>query len=133
MTLKVMQWNAEGLMKKPPELEYRMNKDNIDICCVQKKNHLQKDKTFNVRGYQCFRTDRREDRRKGGIIPLIKSNIKYVLHVAKECIPKGTRKDYKPYWNEDLNNKHNELTTARNLANLAPSIENITTLKQNQC
>ena len=40
------------------------------------------------------------------------------------------RKDYKPYWNEDLNNKHDELTTARNLADVAPSIENNTALKQ---
>ena len=54
----------------------------------------------------------------------------YVLQAAKECIPKGARKDYKPYWNEDLNNKHNELTTARNLADVVPSIENNTALKQ---
>ena len=53
-----------------------------------------------------------------------------VLQAAKECIPKGARKDYKPYWNEDLNNKHDELTTARNLADVAPSIENNTALKQ---
>ena len=32
--------------------------------------------------------------------------------------------------NEDLNNKHNELTTTRNLADVAPSIENNTVLKQ---
>ena len=51
-----------------------MNKDNIDICCIQETN-LQKDKTFKVIGYQCFRTDRGGDRRKGGIITLIKSNI----------------------------------------------------------
>ena len=53
-----------------------------------------------------------------------------VLQAAKECIPKCARKYYKPYWNEDLNNKHNELTTARNLADVAPSIENNTALKQ---
>ena len=52
------------------------------------------------------------------------------FQAAKECITKGARKDYKPYWNEDLNNKHNELTTARNLADVAPSIENNTALKQ---
>ena len=51
-----------------------MNKDNIYICCIQ-EIHLQKNKTFKVRGYQCFRTDRGGDRRKGGIIRLIKSNI----------------------------------------------------------
>ena len=38
-------------------------------------NHLQKDKTFKVTGYQWFRTDRGGDRRKGGIITLIKLNI----------------------------------------------------------
>ena len=73
-TLKVMQWNAEGLMRKKTELEHRMNKENIDICCIQ-ETHLQKDKTFKARGYQCLRTDRGGDRRKGGIITLIKSNI----------------------------------------------------------
>ena len=52
----------------------------------------------------------------------------YVLQEAKECILKGARKGYKPYWNEDLNNKHNELTTARTLADVAPSIENNTAL-----
>ena len=51
-----------------------MNIDIIDICCIQ-ETHLQKDKTFKARGYQCFRTDRGGDRKKGGIITLIKSNI----------------------------------------------------------
>ena len=61
-TLMVMQWNAEGLMRKKTELEHRMNKENIDICCIQ-ETHLQKNKTFKARGYQCFRTDRGGDRR----------------------------------------------------------------------
>ena len=59
-------------MRKKTELEHRMNKDNIDICCIQ-ETHLQKNKIFKTRGYQCFRTDRGGDRRKGGIITLIKS------------------------------------------------------------
>ena len=74
MTLKVMQWNAEGLMRKKTGLEHIMNKDKIDISCIQ-ETHLQKDKTFKVGGYQCFRTDRGGDRKEGGIITLIKSNI----------------------------------------------------------
>ena len=61
---------------------------------------------------------------------VIKGFNNYVLQAAKECILEGARKCYKPYWNEDLNNKHDELTTARNLADVAPSIENNTTLKQ---
>ena len=61
---------------------------------------------------------------------VIKEFNNYVLQAAKECIPKGAIKDYQPYCNEDLNNKHNELTTAENLADVAPSIENNTALKQ---
>ena len=60
--------------RKKTEFEHRMNRDNIDICCIQ-ETHLQKDKTFNILGYQCFRTDRGGDRSNGGIITLIKSNI----------------------------------------------------------
>ena len=61
-------------MRKKTELEHRMNKQNIDICCIQ-ETHLQKDKKFKIRRYQCFRTDRGGDRRKGDIITLIRSNI----------------------------------------------------------
>ena len=57
-----MQCNAEGLMRKKTELEQRINKDNIDICCIQ-ETRLQKNKTLKVRGYQCFRTDVGGDRR----------------------------------------------------------------------
>ena len=59
-------------MRKKTELAHRMNKENIYICCIQ-ETHLEKDKTFKVRRYQCFRTDRGGDRRKGSIITLIKS------------------------------------------------------------
>ena len=61
---------------------------------------------------------------------VIKEFNNYVLRAAKECIPKGSRKEYKPFWNEDLNNKHNELTTAIKLTEVAPSIEINTALKQ---
>ena len=69
-----MQWNAEGLMRKKTELEHIINKENIDIYYIH-ETHLQKDKTFKVRGYQCFRTDKGGDRRKGGVITLIETNI----------------------------------------------------------
>ena len=39
-----------------------------------------------------------------------------ILQAAKEAIPKGARKEYKPYWNNDLDKLHNELNTARDVA-----------------
>ena len=77
-TLKIMQWNAEGLVKKKTELGNILKKESIDICCIQ-ETHLKKDKTFTMRGYQCIRTDRAGDRNKGGVLTLVKSNINAYL------------------------------------------------------
>ena len=49
---------------------------------------------------------------------------------SKEAIPKGARKEYKPYWNNDLDNLHNELNTARDVAESVPTSENDTALNQ---
>ena len=53
-----------------------------------------------------------------------------ILQAAKEAIPKGARKVYKPYWNNDLDKLHNELNTARDVAESVPRFENNTALKQ---
>jgi ribonuclease HI len=74
-----MQWNAEGLNSKQPgytkktELENILHEKQISVCCIQ-ETHLKPDQTFKIRGYQCFRSDR-QDRRKGGILTLVKNNI----------------------------------------------------------
>ena len=53
-----------------------------------------------------------------------------ILQAAKEAIPKGARKEYRPYWNNDLDKLHNELHTARDVAESEPTSENNTALKQ---
>jgi exonuclease III len=63
-----MHWNAEGLYNKKAELEHILHERNIQICCIQ-ETHLQEPKSFKVRGYQCFRCDRK-GRSKGGILTL---------------------------------------------------------------
>ena len=73
-TLKVMQWNAEGLMRKKTELEHRMNNENIDTC------------SFKVRGYQCFRTDRGGDRRKGVQKDTACTRLDCCRHLHKLCL-----------------------------------------------
>ena len=53
-----------------------------------------------------------------------------ILQAAKEDIPKGAKEEYKPYWNNDLDKLHNELNTARHVAESEPTSENNTALKQ---
>ena len=71
--LKVMHWNAEGVMNKKTELENLLFKEEVSVCCIQ-ETHLTPEKTFRVRGYQSFRSDR-ENRHKGGILTLVRNNI----------------------------------------------------------
>ena len=52
-----------------------------------------------------------------------------ILQAAKECIPKGARKEYKPYWSDELENKHKDLSDARKTAETNPSTENNIALK----
>ena len=47
-----------------------------------------------------------------------------VLSAAKEAIPRGRRKDYLPFWNEELELLHKELSDAREKLETEPSPEN---------
>jgi hypothetical protein len=48
-----------------------------------------------------------------------------ILDSAKKSIPRGTRVNYKPYWSDDLDKLHNELTRAHDQMVSNPSTENI--------
>ena len=68
-----MHWNAEGVSNKREELQHFLHENNVNICCIQ-ETHLQDDKSFKIRGYQVFRSDRKE-RKKGGVMTLVRNNI----------------------------------------------------------
>ena len=72
-----MHWNAEGVKNKKTELEHALYENNINVCCIQ-ETHLQSDKSFKVRGFQTFRSDR-IGRSKGGILTLVRNNINACL------------------------------------------------------
>ena len=60
---------------------------------------------------------------------VIKESTTGILQVAKECIPRGARKEYKPYWSDKLENIHKDLSDAMKTAETNPSIENNIALK----
>ena len=55
----------------------------------------------------------------------IDSNIstfsKSIIHAAKLSIPRSRRKDYKPYWNQRLEDLHKQLDTARDALEKQPT------------
>jgi len=47
-----------------------------------------------------------------------------ILHAAKLSIPRGKRRQYKPYWSDTLEQLHSELDTARETMEQNPTLEN---------
>ena len=80
-SLKILQWNADGLSTKWPELNERLKKEQIDIALIQETKYKQKNKTPTFEGYAPIRYDREGD--GGGLLCLIKHSIPY------SEIPKG--------------------------------------------
>ena len=52
------------------------------------------------------------------------SFVEGILKAASESIPRGARKDYKPYWNEELQNLEETVEQSRKEAETNPSVEN---------
>ena len=57
------------------------------------------------------------------------SFVEGILKAASESIPRGARKDYKPYWNEELQNLEETVEQSRKEPETNPSVENNIALK----
>ena len=70
-SLKIVQWNAEGVRLKKTELQHFLKLKAIDVCCIQ-ETHLSSSHRFFIRAYEVFRHDR-ENRPKGGLLTLVRN------------------------------------------------------------
>ena len=78
-SLKILQWNADGLSTKIFELRDRLLKDDIDICNIQETKLKANAKTPYIQGYKSTkRADRRGGIQGGGLITYIKDSIVYM-------------------------------------------------------
>ena len=56
--INILHWNAEGVSNKKKELQEFLHENNVKISCIQ-ETHLQDGKSFKIRGYQVFRSDKK--------------------------------------------------------------------------
>lgn len=73
--VKMALWNARGIRYKKDEFFHFINTNNIDVCCV---TWLNENISIKLNNYYCYRYDRQQVR-GGGVVILIKKNIKYEL------------------------------------------------------
>jgi len=73
--LKVLQWNCNGLFTHLDEFKHHLTQNSCDVICLQ-ETFPKSGKNFTLAGYSIVRRDR-IDKRKGGLVTLIKDSLNY--------------------------------------------------------
>lgn len=74
--LKLLQFNANGVIRQKLELELLLNVNDIDICCLCETKLKPHHKTFTIPGYVTYRSDRIHST-GGGTAVLIKKSLSH--------------------------------------------------------
>ena len=74
-SVRILQWNAEGLKYKVDELTKRLQESDIDVAAIQESWLTKSDKTPTIKGYVAIREDRKVNIQRGGLIFYIKDSI----------------------------------------------------------
>lgn len=75
-TIKILSWNANGLLQKQYELQAVLDTNNIDICLIS-ETHFNKQSFIKLKGYKIYHTTHPSNTSRGGSAVIIKENIKH--------------------------------------------------------
>ena len=87
-SLRILQWNADGINTKLSELELRLFEDDYDICVVQESKLRGHQETPRIKNYTTIRTDRPVPTGGGGLLTFIKSSL--IFERVQESSQNGT-------------------------------------------
>ena len=74
MAVRILQWNANGLLSHSHEFRQYLTAQNFEVVCVQ-ETFLKPGKVFCPPGYSCIRNDRVGH--KGGLATYIRNGLKF--------------------------------------------------------
>ena len=82
--LRILQWNADGVGTKIPELERCVVEYDIDVVVLQESKLMEKNSTPQLSGFTAVRRDRgardgSAERRGGGLLTYVKTDIPYTV------------------------------------------------------
>lgn len=81
--LKILTWNANGLIQRLDELEIFIRGKDIDICLVC-ETHLTKQSNVKIRGYSEYHAFHPSERARGGSSLFIKECIEHSAEIKIE-------------------------------------------------
>jgi exonuclease III len=74
--LKIVTWNANGILGKLNELKVFLKLHDVDIMAITETKLLKSDKLL-IKGYSIMRKERNTDTRGGGVAIFVKRGIPY--------------------------------------------------------
>ena len=84
-SLRILQWNADGINTKADELGLRLKEDDYDICLIQETKLRENQRTPHFEGYISIRLDRSGRRGGGGLLTYIKNSLIFENVQATSC------------------------------------------------
>ncbi|MEL6855582.1 MAG: endonuclease/exonuclease/phosphatase family protein, partial [Cyanobacteria bacterium J06607_13] len=87
-SLRILQWNADGLATKTGELELRLKDEEYDVCLIQETKLRPHHPTPRFPGYSTIRLDRKSPTGGGGLLSLIRNTI--IFERVAEAAQNGT-------------------------------------------
>ena len=90
-TLRLLQWNADGIASKKVELIKYLHETQPDLVAIQ-ESKLKASDDFSIPGYHVLRGDRRQGRRVdtlagGGVATLVREGISFRCPVRSRVAP----------------------------------------------
>ncbi len=83
-TLRILQWNADGLSTKVQELRDGLAAESIDVCLLQETKLTEKDASPPFPGYNSIRVDGPSVHQGGGLLTLVKEGIVF-QRAVEDC------------------------------------------------
>lgn len=75
-TMKIMSWNANGLLRHQQELQAVLDIENIDVCLIS-ETHFTKQSYITFKDYCIYHTIHPDNSARGGSAVIIKKNIQH--------------------------------------------------------
>jgi exonuclease III len=82
-TLKILSWNANGLLQHQQELQAVLNTEKVDVCLIS-ETHFTKQSFINFRGYKVYHTIHPANPAKGGSAVITKETIHHYEQIKYE-------------------------------------------------
>lgn len=75
-SVRITQWNANGVSRRKHELTYFLQDKNIDVMLLA-ETHLTNKYTFEIPGYTFYGTNHPDNKAHGGTGILVRSRVKH--------------------------------------------------------